>query len=118
MLNGPLADSGQRLLERLAERGQCVLDVPRSRLLQHPAFDQPVGLHPAERVGEHLLTDSGHPASQVGMALGPVLGGLIYDTFSSYAWLFIGAFSLGIGAFLAALAFTRLPRRQMMAAAA
>jgi len=57
-------------------------------------------------------------ASSLGMALGPVLGGLIYDTFSSYAWLFIGAFSLGIGAFLAALAFTRLPRRQMMAAVA
>jgi len=57
-------------------------------------------------------------ASSLGMALGPVLGGLIYDTFSSYAWLFVGAFSLGIGAFLAALAFTRLPRRQTMAAAA
>ena len=55
-------------------------------------------------------------ASSLGMALGPVLGGLIYDTFSSYAWLFVGAFSLGIGAFLAALAFTRLPRRQTMAA--
>src|SRR6478736_2093404 len=48
-------------------------------------------------------------ASSLGMALGPVLGGLIYDTFSSYAWLFIGAFTLGIGAALAALAFTRLP---------
>lgn len=57
-------------------------------------------------------------ASSLGMALGPVLGGLIYDTFSSYAWLFIGAFSLGIGAFLAALAFTRLPRRQVIAAVA
>ncbi len=57
-------------------------------------------------------------ASSLGMALGPVLGGLIYDTFSSYAWLFIGAFSLGIGAFLSALAFTRLPRRKMMAAVA
>jgi MFS family permease len=57
-------------------------------------------------------------ASSLGMALGPVLGGLIFDTFSSYAWLFIGAFSLGIGAFLAALAFTRLPRRQLVAAAA
>jgi MFS family permease len=57
-------------------------------------------------------------ASSLGMALGPVIGGLIYDTFSSYAWLFIGAFSLGIGAFLAALAFTRLPRRQTMAAVA
>jgi len=57
-------------------------------------------------------------ASSLGMALGPVLGGLVYDTFSSYAWLFVGAFSLGLGAFLAALAFTRLPRRQMMAASA
>ena len=57
-------------------------------------------------------------ASNLGMALGPVLGGLIYDKFSSYAWLFVGAFSLGIGAFLAALAFTRLPRRQMMPAVA
>jgi MFS family permease len=57
-------------------------------------------------------------ASSLGMALGPVLGGLIYDSFSSYAWLFVGAFALGLGAFLAALAFTRLPRRQMAAAAA
>src|SRR5258706_6433163 len=57
-------------------------------------------------------------ASSLGMALGPVLGGLIYDTFSSYAWLFVGAFSLGIGAFLAALAFTRLPGRQTTAAVA
>ncbi len=57
-------------------------------------------------------------ASSLGMALGPVLGGLIYDTYSSYAWLFIGAFSLGMGAFLSALAFTRLPRRQAIAAVA
>jgi MFS family permease len=53
-------------------------------------------------------------ASSLGMALGPVVGGMIYDTFSSYAWLFIGAFSLGIGACLAALAFTRLPRARVM----
>jgi MFS family permease len=57
-------------------------------------------------------------ASSLGMALGPVLGGWIYDTYSSYAWLFIGAFALGIGAFVAALAFMRLPRRQTLAAAA
>jgi MFS family permease len=57
-------------------------------------------------------------ASSLGMALGPVVGGLIYDTFSSYAWLFIGAFSLGIASFLAAFAFTRLPRRQTTPAAA
>ena len=57
-------------------------------------------------------------ASSLGMALGPVLGGLIYDTFSSYAWLFIGAFALGIGAVLAALAFTRLPQGKIAVAVA
>ena len=57
-------------------------------------------------------------ASSLGMALGPVVGGLIYDSFASYAWLFIGACALGLGAFLAALAFTRLPRRQVVAMAA
>lgn len=50
-------------------------------------------------------------ASSIGMALGPVLGGLIYDSTSSYTWLFIGAFAVGIGSFLSALTFMRLPRR-------
>lgn len=52
-------------------------------------------------------------ASSIGMALGPVVGGMIYDSFSSYAWLFIGAFALGMGAFLGAVAFGRLPQRGM-----
>jgi len=56
-------------------------------------------------------------ASSLGMAPGPVVGGLVYDTFASYAWLFVGASALGIGAFVTAFAFTRLPRRQAMAAA-
>lgn len=54
-------------------------------------------------------------ASSIGMALGPVLGGLIYDAFSSYAWLFIGAFALGMASFLSALVFMRLPRRPLAA---
>ncbi len=54
-------------------------------------------------------------ASSIGMALGPVLGGLIYDSFSTYRWLFIGAFALGMGAFLSALMFMRLPRRPLAA---
>jgi len=49
-------------------------------------------------------------ARSLGMALAPVVGGMIYDTFPSHAWLFVGAFSLGIGSFLSAPAFTRLPR--------
>ena len=57
-------------------------------------------------------------ASSLGMALGPVVGGLIYDTFVSYAWPFVGSFSLAIGAFLVALAFTQLPRRQLVRAVA
>ncbi|WP_457425573.1 MFS transporter [Roseateles sp. P5_E7] len=56
-------------------------------------------------------------ASSVGMALGPVLGGLIFDATSSYTWLFIGAFAMGIGSFLSALAFMRLPRRLLPAMA-
>ena len=56
-------------------------------------------------------------ASSVGMALGPVLGGLIFDATSSYTWLFIGAFAMGIGSFLCALAFMRLPRRPLPAMA-
>jgi MFS family permease len=57
-------------------------------------------------------------ASSVGMALGPVLGGLIFDATSSYTWLFIAAFALGTASFLSALAFMRLPRRPLQAAVA
>jgi hypothetical protein len=39
------------------------------------------------------------------MATGPLAGGLIYDTFASYGWLYIGAWGIGIGAFLIALTF-------------
>jgi MFS family permease len=44
-------------------------------------------------------------AGSLGMATGPVAGGLIYDTFASYGWLYIGAYGVGIGAFLIALTF-------------
>jgi MFS family permease len=44
-------------------------------------------------------------AGSLGMAAGPVAGGLIYDTFASYAWLYIASFGLGLGAFLIAMTF-------------
>jgi len=44
-------------------------------------------------------------AGSLGMATGPVAGGLIYDNFASYAWLYIGSFAVGLGAFLIALTF-------------
>jgi MFS family permease len=44
-------------------------------------------------------------AGSLGMATGPLAGGLIYDTFASYAWLYIGSWAMGLGAFLIALTF-------------
>jgi MFS family permease len=52
-------------------------------------------------------------AGSLGMATGPVAGGLIYDTFASYAWLYIGAWGMGIGAFLMALSFRPFPKTQV-----
>ena len=44
-------------------------------------------------------------ASTLGMAPGPWLGGVLYDSFGSYAWLFIGSFGIGLGAVAIAFAF-------------
>ncbi len=44
-------------------------------------------------------------ASSFGMALGPAVGGWIFDTFRSYAWLYIGSLAVGLGAAAIALAF-------------
>jgi MFS family permease len=44
-------------------------------------------------------------AGSLGMATGPLVGGLIYDSFANYGWLYIGAWGTGIGAFLIALNF-------------
>lgn len=49
-------------------------------------------------------------AGSLGMATGPIAGGLIYDSFASYAWLYIGAWGMGIGAFLMALGFRPFPK--------
>lgn len=49
-------------------------------------------------------------AGSLGMAIGPLAGGLIYDAFASYGWLYIGAWGIGIGAFLIAMTFKPFPR--------
>jgi MFS family permease len=51
--------------------------------------------------------------SSLGMALGPLLGGWIFDTFGSYGWLYIGSFAMGIGAAAIALTFPPLPSAQL-----
>ena len=41
----------------------------------------------------------------LGMALGPVVGGSLYDRLGSYAWMFVGSFGIGLAAVVVALAF-------------
>jgi MFS family permease len=55
--------------------------------------------------------------SSLGMALGPSVGGWIYDTFGGYSWLYIGSFAIGLGAVAIAFAFPP-PRLHAAAAAA
>jgi MFS family permease len=57
-------------------------------------------------------------AGSLGMATGPLAGGLIYDTFASYGWLYIGAWGMGIGAFLIARTFKPFPKDQSVPAVA
>jgi MFS family permease len=49
-------------------------------------------------------------AATLGMALGPWLGGWVYDAIGSYAWMFIGSSAIGLGAVAISLTF-RPPRR-------
>jgi MFS family permease len=57
-------------------------------------------------------------AGSLGMATGPVTGGLIYDSFASYSWLYLGAFGMGLGAFLMAMTFRPFPKGQPVPVAA
>lgn len=50
-------------------------------------------------------------AGSLGMAAGPVVGGLIFDRLGSYGWLYLGSSAMGFGAFLIALTFQ--PRRRI-----
>ena len=56
--------------------------------------------------------------SSIGMALGPLLGGWVFDTYHDYRWMYIGSFALALGAAAIALAFPAPPgvSRQLNAA--
>ena len=51
-------------------------------------------------------------AGSLGMATGPLAGGLIYDTLASYTWLYLGSAGMGLGAFLIAMTFRPFPKEQ------
>jgi MFS family permease len=57
-------------------------------------------------------------AGGLGMATGPVTGGMIYDSFGSYAWLYLGSFGMGLGAFLISMTFRPFPKEQSVLAGA
>src|SRR4051794_22214031 len=58
-------------------------------------------------------------ASSLGMALGPLAGGWIFDTYASYGWLYIGSFAMGLGAVAIMLTFRPAlpPKRAELVAA-
>jgi MFS family permease len=47
--------------------------------------------------------------SAMGMAFGPWAGGRIFDAFNSYAWLYVGAAGVALGAVAVACTFSRRP---------
>lgn len=51
-------------------------------------------------------------AGGLGMALGPVLGGWLYDTTGSYGGLYLTSAAMGLGAFLIALTFRPFPKSE------
>ncbi|HZZ94916.1 MAG TPA: MFS transporter [Usitatibacter sp.] len=71
--------------------------------------------------GQHILASVFGAAalvSSLGMALGPWIGGWIFDTFHSYKLLYIGSFAVGLGAVGIALLFPRGPAGEPTPAAA
>ena len=56
--------------------------------------------------------------SSLGMALGPVVGGWIFDTTGSYGWLYLASFGIGLGAMAIAMLFPPYPAQPALAAAA
>jgi MFS family permease len=57
-------------------------------------------------------------AGSLGMALGPLTGGMIYDALDSYRWLYVGSWAMGIGAFLIAATFRPFAKTEPEAAPA
>lgn len=54
--------------------------------------------------------------SSLGMAIGPLAGGWIFDNYGDYGWMFIGSLALGVGAAAIALAFPPLQRIKLQVA--
>jgi len=53
--------------------------------------------------------------SSMGMALGPLAGGWVFDALHAYRWLYLGSAAVALGAFAIALTF---PSRRLASASA
>ncbi|MBN8944491.1 MAG: MFS transporter [Rhizobiales bacterium] len=51
-------------------------------------------------------------AGSLGMSTGPLLGGLIYDHFDSYALMYVGSWGMGLAAMMILMAFRPFPAKQ------
>lgn len=56
-------------------------------------------------------------AASLGMALGPWAGGWVFDTYASYAWLYVGSFAVGLASVAVALTFKPVPAAAKLRAA-
>ena len=54
-------------------------------------------------------------AGSLGMATGPLAGGMIFDALGSYTWLYVGSAGVGLGAFLIAMTFRPFPKEERAA---
>lgn len=63
------------------------------------------------------MVGAGSMASSLGMALGPLTGGLIFDTYGNYALLYVSSFGVGLCAAMIMLTFRPMPRPSVVAAA-
>jgi MFS family permease len=57
-------------------------------------------------------------AGSLGMATGPIAGGLIFDSLGGYEWLYVGSWAIGLGAFLIAATFRPMAKPQPVLAMA
>ena len=62
-----------------------------------------VGL--AEYFGARIMGTAFGAVSTLGMALGPPVGGWLYDTYGSYSWLYLSSFAIGLAAVAIASTF-------------
>jgi MFS family permease len=70
-----------------------------------------------EYFGQHIMGTVFGAAtmlSSLGMAIGPVAGGWVFDTYHNYAWLYVASSAVAVGAVLLALTF---PKSRALAAA-